>query len=41
VIVLPLIGNAAEYASALYFARRNDMGLVMTISVGSSIQLPC
>jgi Ca2+:H+ antiporter len=39
VIVLPLIGNAAEYASALYFARRNDMGLVMTISVGSSIQI--
>jgi Ca2+:H+ antiporter len=39
VIVLPLVGNAAEYASALYFARRNRMGLVMTISVGSSIQI--
>jgi Ca2+:H+ antiporter len=39
VIVLPLVGNAAEYASALYFARRNDMGLVMTISLGSSIQI--
>ena len=39
VIVLPLIGNAAEYASALYFARRDQMGLVMTISVGSSIQI--
>jgi Ca2+:H+ antiporter len=38
-IVLPLIGNAAEYASALYFARRDNMGLVMTISVGSSIQI--
>ena len=38
-IVLPMVGNAAEYASALYFARRNDMGLVMTISVGSSIQI--
>ena len=38
-IVLPLVGNAAEYASALYFARRNDMGLVMTISLGSSIQI--
>src|SRR5262249_29799748 len=38
VIVLPLVGNAAEYAAALYFARRDDMGLVMTISVGSSIQ---
>src|SRR6185436_19492201 len=32
VIVLPLVGNAAEYASALYFARRDHMGLVMTIS---------
>ena len=39
VIVLPLAGNAAEYASALYFARRDRMGLVMTISVGSSIQI--
>jgi len=39
VIVLPLIGNSAEYASALYFARRDQMGLVMTISVGSSIQI--
>jgi len=38
-IIIPLIGNAAEYASALYFARRNDMGLVMTISLGSSIQI--
>ena len=39
VIVLPLVGNAAEYASALYFAQRDRMGLVMTISVGSSIQI--
>jgi Ca2+:H+ antiporter len=39
VIVLPLVGNASEYASALYFARRDQMGLVMTISVGSSIQI--
>ena len=39
VIVLPLVGNAAEYASAFYFARRNRMGLVMSISVGSSIQI--
>ena len=39
VIVLPLVGNAAEYVSAFYFARRDRMGLVMTISVGSSIQI--
>ena len=37
--VLPLVGNAAEYASALYFARQDRMGLVMTICVGSSIQI--
>jgi len=39
VIVLPLVGNFAEYTSAIYFARRDQMGLVMTISVGSSIQI--
>jgi Ca2+:H+ antiporter len=39
VIVLPLVGNTAEYVSALYFARRDRMGLVMTISLGSSIQI--
>jgi Ca2+:H+ antiporter len=39
VIVLPLVGNSAEYASALYFARRDRMDLVMTIAVGSSIQI--
>ncbi|HEX3233201.1 MAG TPA: calcium/proton exchanger [Gemmatimonadales bacterium] len=39
VIVLPLAGNAAEYFAAVYFARRNRMDLVMTIAVGSSIQI--
>jgi Ca2+:H+ antiporter len=38
-MVLPLIGNAAEYFAAIYFARRNQMDLVMTIAVGSSIQI--
>jgi Ca2+:H+ antiporter len=38
-MVLPLIGNAAEYFAAVYFARRNKMDLVMTIAVGSSIQI--
>src|SRR5829696_3611719 len=38
-MVLPLIGNAAEYFAAIYFARRNKMDLVMTIAVGSSIQI--
>jgi Ca2+:H+ antiporter len=39
VIVLPLIGNAAEYFAAIYFARQDRMDLTMTIAVGSSIQI--
>jgi Ca2+:H+ antiporter len=39
VILLPLAGNAAEYFTAFYFARRDQMGIVMSISVGSSIQM--
>ncbi len=39
VIVLAVVGNAAEYVTAIYFARRGRMGLVMTITVGSSIQV--
>ena len=39
VIVLAVIGNAAEYVSAIYFARQNQLGLVFTITVGSSIQV--
>ena len=39
VIVLAVIGNAAEYVAAIYFARRDRMGLVMSITVGSSIQV--
>jgi Ca2+:H+ antiporter len=38
-VVLAVIGNAAEYISAVYFARRDRMGLVMTITVGSTIQV--
>jgi Ca2+:H+ antiporter len=39
IIVLPLIGNAAEFFAAFSFARQNRMGLVMSIAVGSSIQV--
>ncbi len=39
VVVLAIIGNAAEYLSAIYFARQNRMGMVMSITVGSSIQI--
>jgi Ca2+:H+ antiporter len=39
IIVLPIAGNAAEYFSAIYFARQDRMGLVMDISVGATIQV--
>jgi Ca2+:H+ antiporter len=39
VIVLAVIGNAAEYVSAVYFARQDQMGLAITITVGSTIQI--
>lgn len=39
VIVLAVIGNFAEYVSAVYFARKNDMSMVTTITVGSTIQI--
>jgi len=39
VTVLAVVGNAAEYISAVYFARCNRMGLVMSITVGSTIQI--
>ena len=39
VVVLAIIGNAAEYVAAIYFARKSEMSLVMTITVGSTIQV--
>ena len=39
VIVLAIVGNAGEYLAAVYFARRDRMGLVMTVTVGSTIQV--
>ncbi|MGI8494111.1 MAG: calcium/proton exchanger [Pyrinomonadaceae bacterium] len=39
VIVLAVIGNAAEYVAAIYFARKDDMTTVMAVTVGSSIQV--
>jgi Ca2+:H+ antiporter len=39
IILLAVIGNAAEYVSAMYFASRNQMGLAVSITVGSTIQI--
>lgn len=38
-IVLPLVGNASEYVSAIYFARQDKMDLVISITVGATIQM--
>lgn len=39
VIVLPIVGNAAEHASALLFAMRNKMDIALGVAVGSSTQI--
>jgi Ca2+:H+ antiporter len=39
VIVLAVIGNAAEFVSAVYFARQGNMDLVVSITVGSTVQV--
>jgi Ca2+:H+ antiporter len=39
VILVALIGNAAEHSSAVLLAGRNKMDAVITIAVGSSIQV--
>ncbi len=39
VIVLSVIGNAADFIAASYFAKQDRMGLVMGICLGSSVQM--
>jgi Ca2+:H+ antiporter len=39
ITVLAVVGNAAEYVSAVSFARKDRMGLVMSITIGSAIQI--
>jgi Ca2+:H+ antiporter len=39
VIVVAIVGNAAEHSTAVVMARRNHMDLSMTIAVGSSTQI--
>lgn len=38
-ILIPIIGNAAEHAAAVTFALRNKMDLAMTIALGSTVQV--
>ena len=39
VIVLPIIGNAAEHATAVTVALKNKMDLSLSVAVGSSLQI--
>ncbi|MEW6495957.1 MAG: calcium/proton exchanger [Cyanobacteriota bacterium] len=39
VILLPVIGNAAEHATAVTVAMKNKMDLSLTVAVGSSMQI--
>ena len=39
VIVLALVGTVADLLSAVWFARQDRMGLVMSICIGSAIQV--
>ena len=39
ITLLAVVGNAAEYISAVYFARKDRMDLVMGITIGSTIQV--
>jgi Ca2+:H+ antiporter len=39
IVVLAIVGNVAEYYSAIAFARRDDLGLALTITIGSTIQV--
>jgi Ca2+:H+ antiporter len=38
-ILIPIIGNAAEHASAVFFAAKDRVDLTMEIAVGSSTQI--
>jgi Ca2+:H+ antiporter len=38
-IVIPLIGNAAEHSTAVFFAVKNRVDATMEIAVGSSVQV--
>ena len=39
VILLPIIGNAAEHTTAVIVAMKNKMDLAMSVAVGSSLQI--
>ena len=38
-VVIPIIGNATEHASAILFAMKNNLDLSVSIAIGSSTQI--
>ncbi len=38
-IIIPIVGNAAEHAAAIFFAMKNKMDLAITIALGSTVQI--
>ena len=38
-IIIPIVGNAAEHAAAVYFAMKDKMDLAVTIALGSTVQI--
>ncbi|XP_058108789.1 vacuolar cation/proton exchanger 2-like isoform X3 [Magnolia sinica] len=39
VILLPIVGNAAEHASAIMFATKNKLDITLGVAIGSSTQI--
>ena len=39
IILLPIVANIAEHASAIIFAYRNQMSITLTVCIGSSLQI--
>lgn len=38
-IVIPIVGNAAEHVTAIYVAYKNKMDLAVNVAIGSSLQI--
>jgi len=41
VILLPIVGNAADHVTAVWMATKNKYELTISICIGSSIQIAC
>ena len=39
IILVPIIGNAAEHSTAIVMAYKNKMDVAMEIAIGSSLQM--